>query len=211
MPGQAYAYSSTAARPKDERVTVSAEPPAARAAEQADRLRLDYEQTTGLLGAINDVRFKLLALVPTLSGAAVAVLGRPSSTAVLLGVGLIGLIATIGVLLYELRNTQLYHYGLRRAQKLERELGLMSLDGDGGTGGLFTDRPTSALRLFGVLPVDRDAGLTLVYGAAIAGWTYLCAWGALHALGLDHARQFGGTIGVGVGLLLVVELTRARE
>ena len=192
-------------------MTVSAEPPAARAAEQADRLRLDYQQTTGLLGAINDVRFKLLALVPTLSGAAVAVLGRPSSTAVLLGVGLIGLIATIGVLLYELRNTQLYHYGLRRAQKLERELGLMSLDEDGGTGGLFTDRPTSALRLFGVLPVDRDAGLTLVYGAAIAGWTYLCAWGALHALGLDHARQFGGTIGVGVGLLLVVELTRARE
>ena len=192
-------------------MTESAEPPAARTEEQADRLRLDYQQTTGLLGAINDVRFKLLALVPTLSGAAVAVLGRPSSTAVLLGVGLIGLIATIGVLLYELRNTQLYHYGLRRAQKLERELGLMSLDEDGATGGLFTDRPTSALRLFGVLPVDRDAGLTLVYGAAIAGWTYLCAWGALHALGLDHARQFGGTIGVGVGLLLVVELTRARE
>ena len=192
-------------------MSVSAEPPAPRTTEQADRLRLDYQQTTGLLGAINDVRFKLLALVPTLSGAAVAVLGRPSSTAVLLGVGLIGLIATIGVLLYELRNTQLYHYGLRRAQKLERELGLMSLDNDGGAGGLFTDRPTSALRLFGVLPVDRDAGLTLVYGAAIAGWTYLCAWGALHALGLDHARQFGGTIGIGVGLLLVVELTRARE
>ena len=192
-------------------MSVSAEPPAPRTTEQTDRLRLDYQQTTGLLGAINDVRFKLLALVPTLSGAAVAVLGRPSSTAVLLGVGLIGLIATVGVLLYELRNTQLYHYGLRRAQKLERELGLMSLDNDAGTGGLFTDRPTSALRLFGVLPVDRDAGLTLVYGAAIAGWTYLCAWGALHALGLDHARQFGGTIGVGVGLLLVVELTRARE
>jgi hypothetical protein len=192
-------------------VTESAEPPAAGTAEQADRLRLDYQQTTGLLGAINDVRFKLLALVPTLSGAAVAVLGRPSSTAVLLGVGLIGLVATVGVLLYELRNTQLYHYGLRRAQKLERELGLMSLDDDGRAGGLFSDRPTSALRLFGVLPVDRDAGLTLVYSAAIAGWTYLCAWGALHALGLDHARQFGGTIGVGVGLLLIVELTRARE
>jgi hypothetical protein len=192
-------------------VTETAEPPAARTAEQADRLRLDYQQTTGLLGAINDVRFKLLALVPTLSGAAVAVLGRPSSTAVLLGVGLIGLVATVGVLLYELRNTQLYHYGLRRAQKLERQLGLMSLDDGVGPGGLYSDRPTSALRLFGVLPVDRDAGLTLVYSAAIAGWTYLCAWGALHALGLDHARQFGGAIGIGVGLLLVVELTRARE
>ncbi len=192
-------------------MTQPAEPPAARSAERDDRLRLDYQQTTGLLGAINDVRFKLLALVPTLSGAAVAVLGRPSSTAELLGVGLIGLIATVGVLLYELRNTQLYHYGLRRAQKLERELGLMSLDDNTGAGGLFSDRPGTALRLFGVLPVDRDAGLTLVYSAAIAGWTYLCAWGALHALGLGDARQVGGAIGIAVGLLLVVELTRARE
>lgn len=192
-------------------MTESAEPRAATTAEDADRLRLDYQQTTGLLSSINDVRFKLLALVPTLSGAAVAVLGRPSSTAELLAVGLIGLVATLGVLLYELRNTQLYHYGLRRAQKLERALGLMSIDGRGETGGLFSDRPGSALRLFGFLPVDRDAGLTLVYSAAIAGWTYLCAWGALHALGAGHARQLGGTIGAGVGILLVVELTRARE
>ena len=67
-------------------MTESAEPRAATTAEDADRLRLDYQQTTGLLSSINDVRFKLLALVPTLSGAAVAVLGRPSSTAELLAV-----------------------------------------------------------------------------------------------------------------------------
>ena len=41
-------------------------------ATQLDRLRLDYAQTTDLMGQITDVRFKLLALVPTLSGAAVA-------------------------------------------------------------------------------------------------------------------------------------------
>ena len=61
-----------------------------------------------------------------------------------------------------------------------------------------------------MLPVDRDAGLSLVYSAAIAGWTYLLAWGALHALGLGHARAIGGTIGVAAGLLLLLELTRAR-
>jgi hypothetical protein len=192
-------------------VTTFAEPPAPAPAENADLLRFDYQATTSLLGAINDVRFKLLALVPTLSGAAVAVLGRPTSTAELLAVGLIGLLATLGVLLYELRNTQLYDYGLARAQLLERELGLISIDHDGSPGGLFSDRPGRTLRLFGLLPVDRDAGLSLVYSAAIAGWTYLCAWGALHALGVAHARQLGGTIGAGAGLLLLVELTRARE
>ncbi len=190
-------------------MTGSAEPRAPRTAAENDLLRLDYQQTTGLLAGISDVRFKLLALVPTLSGAAVAVLGRPSSSAELLAVGAIGLIATVGVLLYELRNTQLYDYGLRRAQLLEQELGFDSIDGR-GAGGLFADRPGRTLRLFGVLPVDRDAGLSLVYSAAIAGWIYLCAWGALHALGLGHARAIGGLIAAAAGLLLLVELTRAR-
>jgi hypothetical protein len=115
------------------------------------------------------------------------------------------------VLLYELRNTQLYDYGLNRAQMLEEALGFEALDGGGGgPGGLFSDRPARTLRLFGVLPVDRDAGLSLVYSAAIAGWTYLLAWGALHALGLGHARAIGGTIGAAAGLLLLFELTRAH-
>jgi hypothetical protein len=192
-------------------VTEFAEPPAPAPAERADLLRFDYQQTTSLLGAINEVRFKLLALVPTLSGAAVAVLGRPTSSAELLAVGVIGLTSTLGVLLYELRNTQLYDYGLGRAQLLERELGMMSIDRTDDSGGLFSDRPSRTLRLFGVLPVDRDAGLSLVYSTAIAGWTYLCAWGTLHALGLAHARQLGGAIGAAAGLLLLVELTRARE
>jgi hypothetical protein len=177
---------------------------------QGDRLRLDYQQTTDLMRQITDVRFKLLALVPTLSGAAVAILGRPSSAGELLAVGLLGLIATVGVLLYELRNTQLYDYGLHRAQELERQLELPSIGG-GSRRGLYSERPDRSLRLFGVLPVDRDAGLIVVYSAALAGWTYLCTWGALHALGLGHTRQAGGAIGVLVGLVLVIELTRLRD
>jgi hypothetical protein len=170
-------------------------------ATDADRLQVDYQQTTDLLRTLTDVRFKLLALVPTLSGAAVAVLGHPSSSAELIAVGLLGLTATLGVLLYELRNSQLSDYALRRAQSLEGELGL----------GLYRERPDRALRLFGLAPVDRDRGLILVYSAALAGWSYLTAWGALHALHLERARPIGGVIGVGVGLLLLAELTRVHE
>jgi hypothetical protein len=166
-----------------------------------ERLQTDYQQTTDLLRSLTDVRFKLLALVPTLSGAAVAVLGHPSSAAELIAVGLLGLTATLGVLLYELRNSQLADYALRRAQSLEGELGL----------GLYRERPDRTLRLFGLAPVDRDRGLILVYSAALAGWSYLTAWGGLHALHLERARPLGGVIGVGVGLLLLAELTRIHE
>ena len=143
---------------------------------QTELLKLDYQQTTDMLRSLTDVRFKLLALVPTLSGAAVAVLGHPSSAAELLAIGLLGLIATLGILLYELRNTQLSEYGLRRARNLEAQLGLRAPDGGaalgagpGAAGGLFSQRPTPTLRLFGLAPIDRDRGLALVYGAALAG------------------------------------------
>ena len=174
-------------------------------------VRLDYQQTTDLLRTLSDVRFKLLALVPTLSGTAIAVLGHPSSAAELLGIGLLGLVATFGILLYELRNTQIYDYATRRAEHDEAALGLPSIQGGVGRGGLFSERPGSALRLFGVVPIDRDRGLVLVYSAALAGWTYLVAWGAFRALDVGSARTVGAVIGVAVGLLLVVELTRLHS
>jgi hypothetical protein len=156
----------------------------------ADRLRADYQQTTDLLRTLTDVRFKLLALVPTLSGAAVAVLGHPTSAAELIAVGLLGLTATLGVLLYELRNSQLSDYALRRAQSLEAELGF----------GLYRGAP-----------VSRDRALILVYSAALAGWSYLTAWGALHAAHVERARPIGGVVAVGIGLLLLAELGRINE
>jgi hypothetical protein len=174
-----------------------------------ERLQLDYQQTTDMLRTLTDVRFKLLALVPTLSGTAVALLGHPRSAAELLGVGLLGLTATLGILLFELRNTQLYDYGARRARAIEGHLELFALDGT-ATGGLFRERPTGVVRLFGLAPVDRDRGLTLVYSAALAGWTYLVAWGALRALDVGNPRNIGALIGVAAGLLLLVELVRIR-
>ena len=178
---------------------------------QTDLLRLDYEKTTGLLGTLSDVRFKLLALVPTLSGAAVAILGQPRSAAELLGVGLLGLIATLGILLYELRNSQLYDYAIQRAQHDEAQLGFPSIRGGERQGGLFNERPARTLRLFGLAPVDRDRGFGLVYSAALAGWTYLVAWGALRALDVGKSREFGAAIGIAVGILLLAELLRIHR
>jgi hypothetical protein len=176
-----------------------------------DRVRLDYEQTTQLLRTLVDVRFKLLAFVPTITGAAVGLVGRPRPAAELLGVGLLGLLATLGIFVYELRNTQLHDALLRRAAELERQLGLRSVLGASGPGGLFGELPGRAMRLFGVLPVSQDRGLALVYSAALAGWTYLSAWGAFGAVELGEARATGAAIGAAAGVLVFAEVERVHR
>lgn len=175
----------------------------------ADRLRLDYQQTTDLLRSLTDVRFKLLAFVPTLSGAAVAFVGHPSSAVEILALGLLGLVATVGVLLYELRNSQVYDYAVSRAQSIEAALDLQALTGS-GPGGLFRERPATSLRLFGVATVNRDSGLAFVYSAALAGWSYLVAWGALRGAHVGNARSIGAAIGLVAGLIVLAELVRMR-
>ncbi|MEP6910016.1 MAG: hypothetical protein ABI896_06240 [Actinomycetota bacterium] len=72
-----------------------------------DRLRLDYEQTTQMLRTLTDIRFKLIAFVPTFAGLSVGFFGRPRAAVELLAIGMVGLVATLGVFLYELRNSQL--------------------------------------------------------------------------------------------------------
>jgi hypothetical protein len=171
-------------------------------------LRLDYGQTTDYLRTLSDTRFKLLAIVPTISGAAVAFLSRGRSAGELLAVGLIGLVATLGILLYEVRNTQLYDYAVHRAKELEGRLGEVSIYGSSGPGGLFAERPGRDVRVFGLALAGHERGLAIVYGAAIAGWSYLVAWGALHALDVGGAQKIGGIVGVVIGLLALVELLR---
>ena len=175
--------------------------------ETSEQLRLDYNQTTDLLRSLTDVRFKLLAFVPTISGAAIGFLGRGGSTAELLAVGALGLLATLGVVVYELRNTQIYDYAVYRAKELEARLGLVSVFGTGGPGGFFSERPGRDVRIFG-LPVGHDRGLSLVYSAALGGWCYLLGWGALRALDIAEPQRGGGAIGVAAGLAVLVEFLR---
>ncbi|HSK15986.1 MAG TPA: hypothetical protein VK915_07430 [Gaiellaceae bacterium] len=166
-----------------------------------DRLRLDYDQTTQALRTLTDVRFRLLAFVPAVSGAAVALLNRPRPAAELLGVGVLGLVATAGVFVYELRNSQISATFHARAQALERRLGLGSAAD--APGGLFSERPGITQRLAGFFPVSHGNGLALVYAAALGGWGYLVGWGLLAAVGLDAARGGGAVVGflVGAGVL----------
>jgi len=167
-----------------------------------DRLRVDYDQTTQLLRMLPDIRFKLIAFVPTIAAASVGLFGKPRPAVELLAIGLLGMTATVGILVYELRNSQIYAAAAKRAEQLEGQLGF--------EGGLYSDHPPVSMRLFGLFPASRLAGLGLVYGAALAGWTYLVAWGLLHAVGLGGARSVGLVVGAVVGALVAAEVMRVH-
>jgi len=172
-----------------------------------ERLRLDYDEATGLIRSLLDVRFKLLAFVPTISGAAVALLSRGASTAELIAVGVVGLVATLGVVLYELRNTLVYEYALERAKLLEARLGFASVFHSGEIGGTFSEYPGREVRILG-LSTGRDRALALVYGAALGSWAYIVAWGVLRALDVSQAQKIGGAVGVVCGAVVLVEFLR---
>src|SRR5438046_2284643 len=98
---------------------------------QHKKLELEYEQINENFRFLADVRFKLLALVPILGGAAIYALGRvgleagkaPASSTpellVVVFVSLLGFLATLGITLYDQRNSELYNALIHRAKHLE--------------------------------------------------------------------------------------------
>jgi hypothetical protein len=180
-----------------------------------ERLRLDYDQATELIRTLMDARFRLLALVPTIAGAAVGLLGSHPSAAELLAVGLLGLVATVGILLYDLRNTEIFDAMLRHAQALEQLLGLHAPRGTQGPDTVLSQFAPPHGRLFGIVTVGQERALGLVYGAALGGWSYLVAWGALRALDFSGAREVGGVTGALSAVAVMFEVQRignqARE
>jgi hypothetical protein len=173
-----------------------------------ERLRFDYDQTTQLIRALMDVRFRLLAVVPTIAGAAVGFLGSHPAAAELLALGLLGLLATVGILLFDLRNTQISDMMLRHAQALERQLSVSAAPGANAANGVLSHAAPPNGRLFGIVTVEQKRATGLVYGAALGGWSYLVAWGALRALDFSGAREVGGVIGACSAVAVMLEVER---
>jgi hypothetical protein len=169
----------------------------------ANRQQLEYEQATRLVAGLDETRFRLLAFVPTIAGAAVGLIsGRPPAVE-LLGIGLLGVAATVGILVYELRNSQIARGLSAHAEHLEHAL---QFDWP-----LLTQQSAGRMRLFGLVGLSRGRAVALVYAAALAGWSYLTAWGILRAIDLSHARSWGLAIGAGVGLAVFLDVERIEQ
>jgi hypothetical protein len=109
------------------------------------------------------VRFKLLALVPSVSLLVLVQLlsstgvGAGLTLIVKTGIAVVGLIVVSGLLVYELRNSELHDDMISRGRRIEEELGVDT--------GQFRGRRIAAKWL-----IKHDRALALVYGAALLSW-----------------------------------------
>jgi len=112
--------------------------------------------------ALIDVRFKLLALVPIVSGFGVGkVLETTSgmSPVARTGLAVVGLLATLGLLIYDLRNSELHDELISRGRRIEEELGVDT--------GQFRGRPKPTRWL-----IQHDYATALIYGVSLLGWAF---------------------------------------
>jgi tetratricopeptide (TPR) repeat protein len=84
--------------------------------------QLDYQVTQDLVKMLTDIRFKLLGFLTSLSGGAAAVVSTQTgslSASTMFLIGLLGFFLTLGVILYDIRNSDLYNACIHRAKILE--------------------------------------------------------------------------------------------
>lgn len=121
-----------------------------------------YDQVCSVWKELVGVRFKLLGLVPTVSLALLATIlsakappdGFTQSSKLL--IGLLGLLATFGLFVYDRRNSALHDDLISRGRKIEEELGIDT--------GIFRGR----LKASGVF--KHDVATNVIYGASMLAW-----------------------------------------
>lgn len=175
-------------------------------------LELEYAQINDNFRFLADVRFKLLAFLPTLGGIAVFVLSgvglqagesstpaTPERLVVVLLISLLGFLATLGVTLYDQRNSELYNALIHRAKHLERQFGVPGAPGglkQVSSGGQFNERPKRARHL--VFPAGHDLALALIYGPLLGAWFFPMLYAALLLVGTITERAVLAAAGVAV-------------
>jgi len=177
-----------------------------------DKIELDYERTTQYFFHLADVRFKLLALLPIVSGTALAIVPAHLEPAETFALGMLGLVVATGLLLYDQRNSQIYNSLIGRLNLIEESLRLPAMRENKQVGGAFLDRPGGDRRrmLLGVLPANHGLGLDLIYSASIAAWLFVITRACLLLLSLNTqpVTALLLLLPIFLGVLLFINLRR---
>jgi hypothetical protein len=161
-------------------VTLTTEEKSHPDANQGQNPRLDYQQTMQYLQMLTNIRFLLLTLLPGIAGLAVSALvdtkGSPESVP---AVGIVGVGASAGIILYDMHNTALYNAAVHRAKRIEKSLGLPPSTKE-KPGGLFNERPDrleaaqgSGGMRFSPLTMQQDLAVAAIYGVVIGAWMHI--------------------------------------
>lgn len=148
--------------------------------DRAATLQKEYDLVNGNFRQLSEIRFKLLGFVPSIGGVAnfaltQAVLSRDASDGtywLALVFGMVGFLATLGVAMYDQRNSELYAALIKRAKYLEAGFGLPHMTKENDPGGQFRERPDRSKRLFGLVLMGHDGSLALIYGPVLGAWFF---------------------------------------
>jgi hypothetical protein len=137
-----------------------------------DRIKVDYEQTLATYRMLADIRFKLLAFVPTISGAAITFLSSKTAQAepqTTLVISMLGFLVTLGIAFYDQRNSEIHDQIVSRAGFLERVLQFPVFDGREGH---MRQRPKRSRYLFNIYEIWHDRALAMIYGTVLGAWLF---------------------------------------
>jgi hypothetical protein len=194
-----------------ERIAQRLEPkPTPKIDDDAVALRAEYQVAVDMIKLFSDIRFRCLVFVTAITAVANALVPNTANPAMRPALGVFGLLVTLGITVYELRNSQLYEATMHRASALEKRLKMKSSRATGGIGGLFSERPdyvyklqpdeSNPLMTFWFVSVKHDRGLAFIYGPALGAWAYL----AIHGLLSLPAPAIEGWLTLSAGCILVV-------
>ena len=161
-----------------------------------ESVRLDYQQTLLTYRMLADIRFTLLAFIPVISGIAITLLSRDVDTLlyhpqITLVISVLGFVVTLGLAIYDQRNSQLHDVAIGRAQFLEEVLEFPVRKGNRGH--MNQRKGEAPRRLFNLNRAEmwHDRALAWIYGAVLGAW-WFPIWYALIVLWEEFAPKFLG-------------------
>ena len=145
--------------------------------EKFETLKLEYKEVHAYWRTLTDIRFKLLAFVPTIAGLGVTFIPKTYQPLEAFAIGLLGFIATLGITFYDQRNSELYNASIERAKFLEYKMKFIATRpikcyNNAIAGGIFCLRPDRRRKFLGI-SMYHDRGLSMVYASALGAWLFI--------------------------------------
>lgn len=141
--------------------------------EVRDAMLAEYREVAQNFRELTEIRFKLLGILP-IATAFAAFSSSWSNGEIGVPLSIFGLAVTLGLIVYNERNNQLYDELVQRAAQLERRLGLYD--------GHFSQRPAAWLKIHPLpgtsdgefaVPIQHDCAIGIIYRASIAAWLFM--------------------------------------
>ncbi|MDN5869526.1 MAG: hypothetical protein L0H73_02205 [Nitrococcus sp.] len=145
--------------------------------DEREELWRNHDSTLANLRQLAEIRLRLLAVLPTISGLAIGLAtfdlaAFKASPLPRLLIGILGFIVTLGVTFYDQHNSQLYIISHQRKRRLEKDLFT-------GHSGEFEIQWGRTFRFLWLFEMWHGRGLALIYGSVLGAWLFPVACGIL--------------------------------